>query len=170
MKCQNCNVAVGQQFSHAIQNNQCPACGKPIMEQVKLASYLGLKTLLHNNFPTADAEKIATLVVANFELKQLFKEELTDGVSEDIVVEEEIDPDVLADEESKVKQKAEAKDILQKMRQEALDEAEADHWGLGNANGLVSDDGITHEDVNRMKQNQSAENIASGARGSFSRG
>jgi len=48
------------------------------MKQGTLASYLSLRTLLDDNFPekNTDVDALASLIVANFELKQLFKEGL----------------------------------------------------------------------------------------------
>lgn len=177
MKCQGCNTAIGQQFTHAIVNNQCPACGKSIMESTKLASYLNLQELLKRNFSDLDVEKISTLIVANFEIKQLFKEQLTEDSEEGIIEEEDVkiaeeivDPKVAYDEEYKKHQKQESKEILKRMREEALSEATADHWGLGEANGLIGEEGITHEATSKIQQMQSADNVVTGARGSFTRG
>jgi hypothetical protein len=73
MQCESCNVVIRPEFTHAIKNNQCPACGQGIMQQAKLASYLSLRSLLESNVNDIDAETVASLIVANFELKQLFK-------------------------------------------------------------------------------------------------
>lgn len=183
MKCQHCNVPVNQVFKHAIKNNQCPACGQAIMEQALLTNFLRLQILLENSFPDIDAGSVATLVVANFDLRQTVKENLQKPVEEGIieesgveveeesveVEEESADPDA----EFKEQQKAEAKEILAKMRSEALEGAQedrlAEEWGLGNANGLVSAEGITHETVSQMRRQQSADNILTGTKGSFRR-
>jgi len=150
------------------------------MDSKKLASYLSLQSLLENNFPEIDVEKVSNLVVANFEIKQLFKEELTSeatgGIteeeSEDVVEEEyeDVDPDVVADEEHKRRQMAESKEILKRMREEALTEATAEHWGLGEANGLINPATLSVEEKLQYEREQSTQNITSGARGSFRRG
>lgn len=179
MKCQHCAVPVSQIFAYSIQNNQCPACGKAIMEQAQLTNFLRLQILLENNFPDIDSGSIATLVIANFNLQQVTKTELTKPAEEGIIeeesveVEEEESSDSDPDAESKAKQKAEAKEILKKMREEALEGAQedrlAEEWGLGNANGIVGADGLTHEATEHMKKRQSTDNILTGARGSFRR-
>ena len=74
MKCKSCRIVIEKVFSFAIKNNQCPACGKHIMSPEKLATFTSLQELIKGNFSDVDAEKVANLVVANFELKQLFKE------------------------------------------------------------------------------------------------
>lgn len=166
MKCKSCNVKIDSSFSFAIKNNQCPACGDVIMDTARLNTFLSLRALLDSNFKNIDTEKVANLIVANFELKQLFKEELTSEDKEGITSLEDEDPD----SEHKETQMAEAKVLLKKMREEALDEAEADHWGLGDANGLVDAADTSVEGRMRLEQQQRADNIASGAQGSFRRG
>lgn len=176
MKCQSCTVAISQEYTHAIKNNQCPACGEFIMKRAQMESFLSLKSLLAGNFPDWNTEPVAAIIMANFELKQISKQELTKPVEEGIieteesmeVTEDEVDPDVESDEEYKKIQKAEAKQVLEKMRAEALDEAKdehiADEWGLGNANGVISPD-----EVNQIKKKQSVDNVLSGTRGAFRR-
>lgn len=165
MKCENCNVMVGAEFSHAIKNNQCPACGKGIMQQAKLASFLSLRTLL-DDIPEkgVDADKIASLIIANFEIKQLFKEELQKVDEEGImdvdededeeveVVEEVIDPDA----DFKANQKKEAKVVLRKMRDDALGGALKERYGLADDGLLLTDeDAGMHEVINKHKQDNS---------------
>lgn len=182
MKCQSCKVKINSSFAFAIKNNQCPACGNSIMDSKKLASYLSLQSLLDNNFSDIDTEKVVNLIVANFEIKQLFKEELTNGHVDDIVeVNEEMsgddnnegevsDPDVASDEEYKKRQMADAKETLKKLREEALNEATAEHWGLGEADGLVNPATLSVEEKLKYDKQQRAENISSGTRGAFRRG
>ena len=182
MNCENCGVGVSQEYTYAISSNQCPKCGKTIMGSDRLASFLSLQGLLRNNFKDLDAEKVASLVVSNFELKQIFREELPkEGLikvkSETVEVEED---DKTSDNEYKKRQIAEAKVKLKEMRDIALDsdpdmrdeilnEAIADQWGLGNANGIM-----TQEDIRIMadkeKKRQIQENIISGSQGAFRRG
>lgn len=174
MKCGNCNISIANKFSFAIKNNQCPACGRHIMEPEKLASYNRLQELIKNNFSGIDVEKLANLVVANFELKQLFKES---NVNEDVVeVEDESPNEVevveveeekeLTDEEydaaHKSKQIEEAKK-LKRMKEEAYKDALRAQYGMGDIEeeGDVAGSGsIFGEDVNpveladRMKQAQ----------------
>lgn len=179
MKCENCDIGVGPEFAFAIKNNQCPACGKSLMMPEKLASYLSLQNLLRSNFQDLDAEKVASLVIANFELKQIFKEELPKPKAEGIIKEELVvqpaanteevnEDDISSDAEFKKNQLAESKAILKRMRDEVLDEAIADQWGLGNANpfAAASDVRVFAE---QEKRKQTQENIVTGARGVFKR-
>ena len=177
MKCENCEVNVGPEFAFAIKNNQCPACGKSIMMPEKLASFLSLQNLLRSNFKELDAERVSTLVVANFELKQIFKEELPKAKNEGIIKVEALttkntsevtEDDVLADEEYKKKQMAESKTILKSMRDEVLNEVIADQWGLGNANAFTEAPDI-REIVDQEKKKQAQENILTGSKGAFRR-
>ena len=178
MECQNCKIIVDRKFEFAIRSNNCPACGKYIMTPEKLATYANLKKLLSNNIKDIDTEAVASLIVANFELKQLFKEELQksseEGIievteNEEIIIEE--DPDA----EYKERQKKESKKILSKMRDEALGGALKDRYNIGDGENeiLLEHDGTgMHEFVNKEKQIQSADLIASGLGGenSFRRG
>jgi hypothetical protein len=63
MKCENCGAWVDPNFAFAIKNNQCPACGKEIMNREQLASYLSLVELLNTTKVSGSAE-LATLIVA----------------------------------------------------------------------------------------------------------
>lgn len=172
MRCENCKANIEATYVFAIKNNQCPACGKHIMAPEKLAAYASLKELLSSSFDDIDVDRVASLIVANFDLKQKFKEELqksseggTIEVSEDDEDFEDMDPKVAADEADKKVQMAEAKKMsekLKRMRNEALEGAMADHWGLGDANAF-SDEETVHEIVRRQKQEQSASAVTTGS-------
>src|SRR3990167_5787269 len=131
MNCDNCGSDISAEFIFAIKNNQCPACGKHIMAPERLASFVNLRELLANNFDNVDAERIASLVVANFELKQRFKEEIVkkekQNPSEEGTIEVSED-DVDADErKAKLAEAREIGSRLKQLREEALVEAQADH-------------------------------------------
>jgi len=171
MKCESCSVQIGAEFAHAIQNNQCPACGDSIMQQVKLASYLSLRTLLANNFENIDAERIATLVVANFELRQIFKEELQKVPEEgNIEVEEDDGPDEVILEDGVKLEKPDKKKVqaaLKKMRDETFNEAVTDQYGTDFTDSELllagGDGGGTHELANNAKRERSLQALESGS-------
>jgi len=182
MKCESCGVVIRPEFTHAINNNQCPACGKYIMQKAKLAAFLSLRTLLDSQIVVkgVDIDKLASLIVANFEVKQLFQEgpqpalqnESEEGImevseEETVEVQEEEDPDA----EYKAKQQAEAKEILKKMRDEVLAGAVKDRYGFGDEDNILLDDENvnTHELVNRELQHQRQDMIKNGTGGSFRR-
>jgi len=195
MNCNNCNILIENKYSFAIKNNQCPACGKHIMKPEKLASYTRLQELIKNNFVEVDSEKLANLVLANFEIKQLFKEgnlnnEDTDTVVEvtkdtNAVVEVTEDDVKLSDEEydaiHKAKQIGEAKK-LKNMREDAYKGALMSQYGMGEeadgpdvtGSGEFFNDENTNtvELVDRIeqsqKQNYSQSGMLSGV-GGFSR-
>lgn len=164
MECQNCKVMVDYKFEFAIRSNNCPACGKHIMTTEKLNIYASLKKILSTNVKDIDVDTVASLIISNFELKQVSKEELENGtieVDEDREVVEE-DPDA----EFKVEQKKRAKDILQKMRDEALAGALDDHgyeFDVGGA--LIGDGAGMHEIVNKEKQINARDTVVSGSGG-----
>jgi len=173
MKCESCSVQIGAEFAYAIQNNQCPACGDSIMQQARLASYLSLRTLLANNFEDIDAEKISTLIVANFELRQMFKEELqkpSEGGNIEVEEDEDDEPDEVVLEDGVKLEKPNKKKTqaaLQKMRDEVFNEAIADQYGTDFTDSelLLTEGGADYELKNRAKQERSRKAIASGAGG-----
>jgi len=164
MKCESCSVPIGAEFAHAIRNNQCPACGKCIMQQAKLASYLSLRALLENNFQDTDVEKIATLIVANFELRQMFKEELQKSSEEGTIEVEEVEveedePESIMHDGVKYEKpnKKKAKDMLKKMRDEVFNEALEDKSSIDFSDNelLLTTGGATHEQRTNAKQENS---------------
>lgn len=189
MKCNNCKIVIEKVFSFAIKNNQCPACGKHIMPPEKLAAYISLQELIKNNFSDVNAEKVANLVVANFELKQLFKESAAEestptSIETEIV---EVSEDEITDEEHdeihKMKQVKEARAKLKRMKEEAYEDALRDQYGMGeiedesvdmpDSDGFFGDENMeTVEIVNRIKgaqeQEVSKDKMLSGT-GGFSR-
>ena len=178
MKCNGCNIKVGQEFAFAIRSNQCPGCGAQLMPADKLASYMGLQQLLKNNFPNMEVEKVTNLVIANFEIKQLFKE---DGTQESIVtqVEEDIDSDAAYDAAYKKKQAAEAREFIEKERADVYSESVRAQYGMGDEDeennifdGDFDGDVNPSENVIRMatdaKQAKGHDGMISGA-GGFSR-
>ena len=74
MKCNSCKTVVDSKFQHAIKSNQCPACGSAIMSPELLVSFASLKSLLAASFPGMDADSVASVVVANFDINQKFKD------------------------------------------------------------------------------------------------
>lgn len=73
MKCDNCGTWVESSFAFAIKNNQCPACGKEIMGREQMVAYLSLVELFTNSKVSGSSD-LASLVVANFDIKQKFRE------------------------------------------------------------------------------------------------
>ncbi len=187
MKCNNCNIIISNKFIFSIRNNQCPACGKSIMHPEQIASFISLKQLLSNNFGDLDAEIAANLIVANFELKQLFKEDssnkpIASREISDVEVSEDI-TDAESDEIHKVDQMAKAKEKLKEMKQEAYEDALKDQYGMNEdevneddvtgSSSFFSEDGLnTIELADRMektqKQSDSKKGMMTGT-GGFSR-
>lgn len=121
MKCSNCEADIDPKFKFAIKKNQCPICGENIMDAEKLVSFTNLKNLLSANFENIEAEKIATLVVAHFNIEQIFN---TSGETKETpkVKEPKIKPKSDKDEDAEYKKKQieEAKKII---REQAYEEA-----------------------------------------------
>lgn len=161
MKCTNCNVVIDQRFEHAIRSNSCPGCGKNIMPPEKLAAYIGLQELIKTNFPEIESEKVANLIVANFELKQLFKESSVkeQTAPEKVEVEVSEDESEISDKEydeiHKAKQAKEARAQLKKMKEEAYESALRGQFGMDESESDMFGEGTgTVELVNRMQQEQ----------------
>lgn len=171
MKCNSCKTAIEKVFSFAIKNNQCPACGKHIMQPEKLAAYISLQELIKDNFSGVDAEKVANLIVANFELKQLFKESVVkmSGKTETKIV--EVSEDEITnkdhDEIHKLKQMEGARTKLKKMKEEAYEGALREQYGMnvddessdapGSDGGFFGENMEPIEATNRMVQTQKQE-------------
>ena len=195
MRCGSCGVNVGAEFTFAIQNNQCPACGKKIMRQDKLVSYLSLRELLKEQIVVkgVDVDKLASSIVANFELRQIFKEaekELQNVEEEgNIEVEEETLEEAFSkaigeDEEDEgdapvmhdgVKyekvDKEKAKAALKKMRDEAFNDALNDRYDIDfNEDELpVPGNEPNYEKKIFSQQARSRNMIESGANSAFRR-
>ncbi len=172
MKCQNCKIEVDHKFEFAIRSNNCPACGKHIMVPEKLTAYTSLLELLSTNVKNIDADMIASLIVANFDIKQLFKEELqksSEGGTIE-VEEEETDKEepesVMHDSVKYEKQdKKKAKDMLKKMRDEVFNDALEDKSDVDFSDEelLLSTGGATHEQRVNAKQGNSFQALESGS-------
>ena len=174
MKCESCGVKINTEFTYAVKNNLCPACGNAIMKPDKLLSFLSLKSLLEDQIVVkgVDTNKLALLIVSNFELKQLFKDAPKSNLKKDdeegIIEVDEEDPDA----EYKKAQAMEAKEILKKMRDEALSGATLDRYGVGRDGDELDpldDDIDPYELVNKQLQEQRKEMVANGSGGIFSR-
>lgn len=143
MQCANCGVEINHKFRFAIKQNKCPACGQEIMDNTRLATYISLTTLLKENTNIKDTDEVVNLIVANFEVKQLFnvapkvekpKPEVSEVVEEqeEMVVEEKPeDPDA----EHKAKQIANAREQLKAMKKEAYEDALRSQYGMGDGEG-----------------------------------
>lgn len=187
MLCESCKVNIDGRFEHAIRSNQCPACGNLIMSPMKLSSYLSLKELLVKHFPKVDAEGVSSLIVANFEIKQSFRNELIEkpegGITtpapveeDDVEVEEEDEPTGPVVHEGvryeKV-DKSKAQAMLQKMRDEALNDALNDRDDsedlADEAEMLMSgDESLKQEYLLKAKREAAAKKIRAGV-SAFSR-
>ena len=131
MKCSSCGVEIDKQFKMALQKNQCPACGKVILPSGNLSAFVPLCELL-SGFKTVhteggemyddDVEALATLIISSFNVR--LKSDKEEVVAE--VQTAKDDPDA----EHKQKQMADAKAILQKMRDEAYNDAIKAQWGM----------------------------------------
>lgn len=172
MKCYNCKTEIDGKFAHAIAQNICPACGKDIMSPEKIASYNGLKQLLANNFADLNAEKAANLIVANFELKQLFKKATLDEDEPEMQEPPADDSGAIKERIQRKEQEAEIKAEREKIYEDAL----RAQWGMEEIDTdymIEPDEFIDMEEdtnpivrANRMKQTQkrqqSYENMVSG--------
>ena len=182
MICENCNIVVDHKFEHAIRSNSCPGCGKHIMASEKLASYMSLQELIKNNFSDISAEKVANLVVANFELKQLFKESKIGEPQVEIIRKNkeskpiEVSEGEMSDEEydkiAKQKQIKDAKNKLKKMKEEAYEDALRNQYGMGDIedendmsgpNDFFSGENMKPIEIaDRMKQSQKQQTSKNG--------
>jgi hypothetical protein len=170
MNCENCKVKIGAEFVFALKNNKCPACGESIMATEKLASFLSLQALLRANFENIDAEKVSSMVVANFHLVQIFN-----GVGEKSTVSSQLTTvsvvhkdmtDEQRDAEYKKKQLAKSKETLKKLRDEAMNEAIAGSWGMkpeddeNSENEVIENDKVEIVDPDFFEDDLDARKLA----------
>lgn len=179
--CQNCKELVDIKFKYAIEHNICPVCGGKILGGSDLSSYFTLKKLLeHNGFE--DTSELAMIIVSHFELSQKDKtkndsapkkksksvkqkntEQDDDDVSEEIVTGSEEEDD----EEFKKKQMKEAKEILNKIREQEYDNALRRDFGMDEIDEFEGNS--TVKAVLTERKRQSTQNILDGTRGAFRR-
>lgn len=183
MLCNNCNVKINPEFKFAIKNNKCPACGNEIMAAEQLMAFTALKELLLN-VEKEDTDGIVSIIVANFDIKQKFKNVPTASLAkanapqkkmgslEDIEVVE--DPDKKFDEEFKKNQMKKAKEML---KEQAYESALKNQYGMDDEEDMFGDDSGEGEinpivQATRMKQefkkSDSQNKILTGG-GAFSR-
>jgi len=189
MKCESCNVAVHPAFSFAIRNNQCPACGKRIMEQQSLASFLSLQELLKES-KDASPETVASIIIANFDVKQKFTTasnknkaneanvDNSDNVAEntqeaediEVVEQTELNEDV-DDSVMDLSQKQNSP-IAEKQRLTALKRMRSDAYVEALSGNDVDFDLDATVPENKISgdQQRSQANIVNGSQGSFVRG
>jgi len=178
MQCDNCGVNINAEFQFAISSNNCPGCGKNIMKAEKLINFLNLKTLISNNFIDIDSERLVNLIIANFELKQLFKEERIEKINKDVEVKKQGDQIEVKEAESmedlkksdelhKLRQMADAKETLKKLRDEAYEGALRGAWGMEDE--TTNDPAVVVDMANKIERAQSQENILTGSKGAFTR-
>ncbi|KKL92815.1 hypothetical protein LCGC14_1880930 [marine sediment metagenome] len=170
MKCQNCKIEVDHKFEFAIRSNNCPACGKYIMVPEKLIAYTSLKELLSTSVKNIDADTVTSLIIANFEIKQLFKEELQKSSEEGTIEVEEVEedePESIMHDGVKYEKpnKKKAKDMLKKMRDEVFNEALEDKsdTDFSDEELLLTTGGATHEQRTNAKQGNSFKALESGS-------
>jgi len=199
MNCSNCGVEISKEFIFAFSSNQCPACGKSIMNPDQSVAYLYLRELLKTALTEEDMEKISTLIMANFDLKKISipgafapayvaptPDQDGPGTNtpsepeknmEPINVTEEVQESVITEDGVKLEvlDKKKTQDVLQRMRDEALAGAIDERYGveLEDEDVLLSEDPKANAELlkKRQKQIDARRTISSGSGGknSFSR-
>jgi hypothetical protein len=145
MKCQSCSIEVSKEFKAALSKNVCPACGKPILASGNMAAFVPLCEVISQNFTVsanqvrqdlglvtqasmaakqeADIEALATLIISTFNVRSKSDKEEAPQQSAKVA-----EPG--SDEEHKQKQMSDAKSALQKLRDEAYQDALREQWGM----------------------------------------
>lgn len=129
MKCSSCDVSIDPKFKAAIKKNECPACSGSILPPEKLAAMNSLKELLDKNIVVkgVNTDALVSLIVANFDLRQLYREEKVDGL------ESKSDNEDITEEPEKAKKtasKSDSGDDLATLREEIYKDAERAQFGL----------------------------------------
>lgn len=187
MKCNSCNIEISKEFIFALKANSCPACGKSIMKPEQVGAYFSLCELLRSFVQEANVEKVATSILANFELKQIFKvpdatvtqpsetmaitKSETMTVEEPVIMEDGVKLEVIDKDKARANQSR-----LQQMRDEALNGALGDRYGveMGEEGIILAEDPVANSQlVQREQRRADARNAVldgSGGKNSFRRG
>ena len=69
MKCNNCQIPIPPSFTKALQDNLCPACGKPIMSANLFKEFSAIKDKLADaDVDEATLVKVASLIAGRYDL------------------------------------------------------------------------------------------------------
>jgi Zn-finger nucleic acid-binding protein len=70
MLCSNCKTEISSAFRYSFAKNECPACGKPIMDEESLALMEDMQKLLlaEGNIRQETAQKLAMSLMANYSI------------------------------------------------------------------------------------------------------
>lgn len=70
MQCSNCKTEISAAFKYSFAKNECPACGKPIMDEESLALMEDMQRLLlaEGNIRQETAQKLAMSLIASYNI------------------------------------------------------------------------------------------------------
>lgn len=188
MKCGSCNIEISKEFKVAIAKNICPACGNAILPSGNLAAFVPLCDLLLSQLPAImdsratpsgdaeAAEKMATLIITNFNVSAKSASGSKPEKQSTIEVSEEDDGPSVAIDENGIKyekfDKKKSQDLIQKMRDEALNGALEDRGiEFSDDEVLLTDDPISNAELlkQHQKQVQAQQAVQGGGGGGFRR-
>jgi hypothetical protein len=173
MKCNSCGIEVSSDFSYAIKINKCPACGQDI-----LSAKDSILNLLGHLFDNEGAVKIACLIMDNFSFEiscvdnntklTVLERKMKNAVKEK---ENENEGPVVTEDGIRLEKfdKNASKDILQKMRDEVLNNAVEDRYGIGMGDGgiVLADPQGRAEASIAIKQEKARMAVLEGSGGKF---
>lgn len=183
MKCKNCGIEIDVKFKHSLTNNQCPACGKDIMDKIDLDTFLTAKQIL-DNMKVIGAEEIILSLMSVFEFHtkkgSLGVVGIVEKTQEPLVEKEKPskqEVNVVASEKN-----IESIDISQKQTDPQLEKMRLDHLRKLQTSMLDNNSDIDVEENTedppekaiveeyiRTKQQNSTQKIQSGSGGAFRR-
>ena len=174
MKCESCGIDVNPSFTYAFKTNKCPGCGNSIVVPENMAVYKEVNDCLEENqHLVPDFAAIAAALLIKFDMR--LRTSIVETPKAPALVKRETDvstktPDEISDEEYKKAQMEEARRIKQ-MRDEALNGALADQWGLGGEifSETSGEDSDIRKYIDGMKKEKSIEAFKTGG-AAFRRG
>ena len=70
MKCISCSSEISMQFRHALEKNECPACGESIMDEESLGLIDHIKDTISSTVKLRDetSHKLAVVIVSSYDI------------------------------------------------------------------------------------------------------
>lgn len=157
MKCANCGIEVSKDFKAAISANRCPACNKKIIESNNTSSLAPLCELIEGQIGKEtgiNIEELAIKIISTFDVCAK-NERANKVINKSLERSTEIKP-----EDLEYQQKISAKPTLEKIREEAYNEALLSTWGMGSESAATLGEMMVNQ-----KKEESRNNILTGTKG-----
>lgn len=152
MNCISCGSSVPSNFKYAIMKNECPCCGKCLLDEESLALIESIENTIKNsvNVREETAHNLAVVLISEYEIsankimskKSTPKEEIIiPPKTEEVVVSEKIAPPSIIKQESNVVKAPEVPDnISDAEREKIMEEAVKERYNIVEQSNVVDFD------------------------------